>query len=1121
MTRHTLPGCPAYEGLLFNRKLNDYAFLPIASFIPEVSESKLSALKPRPSSPFAASGKGWLGFAATGVLILAASSLGLMTWSHLGWEALQTRGQRVDQLLSNVQIQARQNQVNAERRLSGEADISPQVIEQQCLKVAEAIRELRTLVPASMQDNMKALEDKATLTRLTQAALLDIPARGHVEDLHMALANFEYAATQVQQQWSAAFDAQVRAQRHWDQAGMLAVGSLTVLLMFIITRTRRKHKLTVAALRTREAQLRAFADALPDLAFHFDAQGRYLDIYGNNLKLLGRPPEELIGRALTDVFPESMAKQLLDTLSKTLQTHEPQTMSLAIPMHGQMCYFETRCAAVPDTNEVVWMAWDDSSRREIERRLRHKTRMYDFVSQASQVVARSASPEHLFRHICDVAVNHGRFDHAWVALIDTGPQEGHKPQWRGQASASKGTPLPASLDFYLPEVSAHSDGLSVGLFQGQIFRTRGLPCTEQSPQWIQAAVTAGTKGCVVIPLRRDNALVGHLFLLGRRVSDDDPEELSLFEALSLDLSFALSNLHHKAIHAQDQERMRLHAAALESAHEGMIVLDSNQHLVSINRAFTKLTGYTEADVLGHRPEFLLSQHSQETITRVVAQLRRYGEWEDEVSFQCKDGHTLMIKLSISAVRSSDGQATHFVGMFTDITTLKETEARLARMAHFDQLTELPNRVMLHERLQHAIDLAQRHQTQLGIVFIDLDNFKTVNDGLGHAAGDSLLRQVAKRLRQRVRQEDTLGRLSGDEFLLVLEQLNQPQQAAQVASAILETLNQPFTLDGGQQVYVRASIGISMFPNDGETASELIRNADAAMYESKRNGRNSFHFYTEAFTALATNRLKLETRLRQAIAKGGFELHYQPILDLHSRHIVAIEALVRLLPALDEDGHALPPMSPAQFIPVMEETGMITALGEWVVRAACQQGKAWLDEGLDFGRIAINLSPAEIRRGGVVARLARVLQDTGLAPDRLEIEITESGLMESGVGAERFLQALHELGVYLSIDDFGTGYSSLAYLKRFPVHQLKIDRSFVQDLPGNDSDCQLVGTMITMAHGLHMKVVAEGVEMSDQEAFLASRGCDRVQGYLYSRPMPAQQIASLLGNTHTGTSWAPI
>ncbi len=645
------------------------------------------------------------------------------------------------------------------------------------------------------------------------------------------------------------------------------------------------------------------------------------------------------------------------------------------------------------------------------------------------------------------------------------------------------------------------------MHEGSIFHTADLAQVPNRPAWADAALRAGLAGCAIIPLRRDQVLMGHLFLLDTHLNAQDQDEKALFEDVASDLGFALTNLHREAQREGTEERIRLHAAALESTRDGMVVFTRDKVLVSINPAFTDITGYTEEDIVGLTPEFLFPENPFEVINDIRQGLLTQANWQGEVWSQRKSGELFMTKLSVSSVRNPSGKPSHFVCVLTDITLLKQTEERLAHMAHFDTLTDLPNRALIHERLAHAINLAQRHHTLVGVVFVDLDNFKTVNDGLGHAAGDSLLRQVAQRLKLRVRQEDTLGRLGGDEFILVLEHLRHPQQAAHVAQAILNTLNEPFNLEGGQQVYVRASIGISMYPDDSTDAAELIRDADAAMYESKRRGRNSFSFYTEAFTSDATNRLQLETRLRRAVEHSEFVLHYQPLVRLGDRRVIALEALVRLKTpegAMD----CLPAIGPDQFIPVMEDTGMIVALGEWVLYEACRQGKAWLDAGLDFGRLSVNLSPSEVRRGGVVERVSRILNRTGLPAERLELEITESGLMESNVGAEQFLHMLHALGVSLSIDDFGTGYSSLAYLKRFPVHQLKIDRSFIQDLPGNSSDAQLVTTMISLAHGLNLTVVAEGVEMPDQEAFLSNLGCDVAQGYLFSRPVPPLQIEAL-------------
>jgi diguanylate cyclase (GGDEF)-like protein/PAS domain S-box-containing protein len=763
-----------------------------------------------------------------------------------------------------------------------------------------------------------------------------------------------------------------------------------------------------------------------------------------------------------------------------------------------------------------------TARRQTERRLKRKTRMYDFLSHAHKAIVRSDNRATLLERMCQVAVQHGQFRKAWVALLTTDSGIKTTCELRCAAQAGDERPSHASLSFILPSQadSPHlnnTSSLVTALRFGLTFRTsrlQDLSTHGDLPDWVTEAVSAGTPGCVLVPLHCEQTLIGHLLLLGRRVDDTDTDEFGLFEDLSKDLSFALTNLHREALRDQAEERIRLHAAALESTRDGMMVLGGDKALVSVNPAFTTLTGYAEDEVIGLTPEFLLTDQADEFLIALRFHLRHHADWQGEVWFKHRNGTPFMTQLSVAAVHSTHGEPSHFVGVFTDITQLKETEQRLARMAHFDPLTGLPNRVLIHQRISHAISLAQRHCSLVGVLFMDLDNFKTVNDGLGHAAGDSLLRLVAQRLRQKVRQEDTLGRLAGDEFLLVLENLSHPQQAAHVATAILETLKQPFTLDAGQQVYVRASIGISMYPDDGLDETALIRNADAAMYESKRRGRNHFCFYTEAFTADATRRLQMETLLRRAVEHREFTLHFQPMVRMSDRKVIAVEALVRLnargLHTTGSDCHDLAfTFSPDEFIPVMEDTGMIASLSDWVIGEACAQGRLWLDAGLDFGRVAVNLSPSEIRRGGVVERLAEILERTQLPPQHLEIEITESGLMESGIGAEQFLQQLHQLGVFLTIDDFGTGYSSLAYLKRFPVQQLKIDRSFVQDLPGNDSDSQLVSTMISMAHGLRLHVVAEGVEMPDQEAFLNSLGCDVAQGYLYSRPVPAHQIALML------------
>jgi len=867
---------------------------------------------------------GRFGPLALSVGALAAISMGLIAWSHLGWNRLQQQAHAFDTHLSAARFEAKQAQWLLEAVPVPSAAAQPAPLTAPLTRAHNALAALEPHAPEAVRKPLSLLQTQV-IAALRQAETAPHDARGMTE----AIAAMDQALGATSTQWEQTLERATRDQHHLDRINVALVGGITLLLLVLMGRAHRQREVAIGKVKAREAQLSAFAEALPDLAFRMDSEGRYLDIYGNNLPLLGRPAHELIGRRLSDLFPPDMAQRFLGILQQTLGTRSTQTTTFNITINQTLRHFDSRCAPVGDTDQVVWMIWDITGRRQTERRLRRKTRMYDFLSHVNQAIVRSDDQGTLLIRVCRVAVQHGQFRKAWVALFDADtPVALHCV-----AEAGDERPLRHSLSFALDATAQPDNPMDAALRQGQTFRTgdmRALPSSGTTPAWLDEAVAAGTPGCVIVPLRREQALIGHLLLLGRRLDDTDADELGLFEDLSSDLSFAVTNLHREALRDQAEERIRLHAAALESTRDGMMVFDSDRALVSINPAFTALTGYNEHEVIGRTPEFLLTDAPDEFIVQLRETLMSYGSWQGEVWFRHRDGDPFMTKLSVAAVHSVQGEPSHFVGVFTDITQLKQTEERLARMAHYDPLTELPNRVLIRQRLAHAINLAQRHHTLVGVVFIDLDNFKTVNDGLGHAAGDSLLKQVAQRLRQRVRQEDTLGRLAGDEFVLVLEHLRHPQQAAHVATAILETLNQPFTLDGGQQVYVRASIGISMYPDDGQDESELVRNADAAMYESKRRGRNNFSFYTQAFTTEATLRLQMETLLRRAVEHSEFTLHYQPMVRLSDRKVIALEALVRLNTAgqhtAGTHGGSVT-LSPNQFIPVMEDTGMITSLSE--------------------------------------------------------------------------------------------------------------------------------------------------------------------------------------------------
>jgi diguanylate cyclase (GGDEF)-like protein/PAS domain S-box-containing protein len=555
---------------------------------------------------------------------------------------------------------------------------------------------------------------------------------------------------------------------------------------------------------------------------------------------------------------------------------------------------------------------------------------------------------------------------------------------------------------------------------------------------------------------------------------------------------------------KSEARLRQSAKVFDSTTDGVTITDAAANIIAINRAFTEITGYTEAEVLGRNPRLLKSGRHDESFYQSVWQsLAQTGSWSGEIWNRKKNGEIYPEWLTISGVTNGDGRLTNYVGVFADISQIKQSEAKLERLAHYDPLTDLPNRLLFNARLEHAIRHAERNGTLLALLFIDLDRFKTVNDGLGHPAGDRMLREVAQRLSHCVRAEDTVARLGGDEFVIVLEGLDTTTPATVLADKLLVTLTRPFGLEG-QEVFIGASIGISTYPADGTDTTTLLKNADAAMYRSKEDGRNTYRFYDAEMTRSARERLVLETNLRQAIAQQEFVLHYQPQVDVASGEMVGVEALVRW----DHPVSGL--ISPIRFIPLAEENGLILPLGEWVLFTACAQARAWHETaGMPPLTMAVNLSPRQFRQEKLAEHVRAVLDATGLPPARLELEITESALMDNADQAVATLRALKDLGIQISMDDFGTGYSSLAQLKRFPIDKLKIDQSFMRGIPHDQSDMEIVATIIAMARNLHLKVLAEGVETEAQLAFLQIHGCDTYQGYHRSRPLPARALEAWL------------
>ncbi|MFQ5618759.1 MAG: putative bifunctional diguanylate cyclase/phosphodiesterase, partial [Rhodospirillales bacterium] len=447
--------------------------------------------------------------------------------------------------------------------------------------------------------------------------------------------------------------------------------------------------------------------------------------------------------------------------------------------------------------------------------------------------------------------------------------------------------------------------------------------------------------------------------------------------------------------------------------------------------------------------------------------------------------------------------------FIDVTKQKQVEEQIRRQANYDSLTGLPNRMLFLDRMKQAIVSVRRNKGLLALLFIDLDRFKVVNDTLGHVVGDRLLQEAAKRLQASVREVDTVARLGGDEFTIVLQDIAKAEDAAMVANKVIDSLGKPFLLDG-HEAFIGASIGITIFPADGDDATTLLRNADVAMYRAKDAGRNEYRFFTNAMDAQALNRMSLENDLRYALERKQLFVHYQPIVEFQSERVINAEALLRWR----HPTRGL--VAPDTFIPLAEETGLIKSLGEWVLRTACAQARAWRDMDLPVFGMSVNLSSGQLKRGFTKDTVATVLEETGLSPDLLTFEITESLIMEDAEEAITYLHAIREMGVGLSIDDFGTGYSSLSYLKRLPVNSVKIDRSFVHDVTVDPEDASLADAIIALAHNLGLKVIAEGVETKEQLDFLRTRGCDLYQGYYFAKPMTAKEFQKRM---RTG-QWSP-
>ncbi len=612
-------------------------------------------------------------------------------------------------------------------------------------------------------------------------------------------------------------------------------------------------------------------------------------------------------------------------------------------------------------------------------------------------------------------------------------------------------------------------------------------------QAVEAAIReAGQNQVFSVAYRLRDARGEWKWVLDRAMEIRTRDGESLIEGIAKDITDLKRN----------EEQIRKLSQAVEQSPSSITITDLGGNIVYVNQAFLDKTGYLQDEVLGKNPRLLQSGKTpRSTYDDLWIHLMAGRSWQGEFINRKKNGEEYDVSVLISPIRDAQGRTTGYLSIKNDVTEKKRTEEQLSYLAHFDQLTGLPNRVLLQDHFNYALHMAERAMEPMAVMFLDLDHFKDVNDTLGHSIGDRLLVEVSRRIQQGLRAVDTVSRLGGDEFIFILPGCD-ANGAAQVADKLMETIAAPCWI-GPHELVITPSIGIAMYPEDGQDMETLSQNADAAMYQAKQGGRNGYRFFTQAMQVHSARNLRLSNDLRQALARRQLAVHYQPQISLEDGRVVGVEALLRW------NHPELGPVPPAEFVPIAEDIGLIVPIGEWVLRTAAAQMKDWLERGFPAMTVAVNLSAVQFRHARLLESVSDILAAVKLPPDLLELELTEAVAMGDPAAAVAVMKGLHERGVRLSIDDFGTGYSSLSYLKRFRISRLKIDQSFVRDVPDDPEDNAIVTTVISLARSLGLRTVAEGVETERQVAFLKEQGCDEVQGYYYSKPLPVAELEAFL------------
>lgn len=756
----------------------------------------------------------------------------------------------------------------------------------------------------------------------------------------------------------------------------------------------------------------------------------------------------------------------------------------------------------PGSERFAIVARDISAQKEAAGSLQRLNRIYRLFGKCGQAIQSVRDENELLASVCELITGIGGYRFAQISLIVPGAEQKLQPvAWSGDERATASE----LVVFWDPDHERGGSPCGVAVRTGRSVVGHDLDNGEKYAPWRPVIRRLGLRSVLAIPLQHGTGSFGVLSIYCEQENRFEAQEVQLLEDIARQLSQALHTLRVEKARAEAEARLRLFSGAIEATLDGVMLTDAlrpDHPIIYINPAFTQITGWEAEEVIGRSGRMLvadLEQPGLETIRRI---LRSRGAGHALLRCVRRDGSLFWNELHVAPVCSEAQEVTHYVSVISDVSDRIQRENQLAHLATHDPLTGLANRTLLNDRLRQAIARAVRDERMVGVMLIDLDRFKQINDVLGHGAGDVLLHMVATRLRAVALESDTVARLGGDEFVLLLSDLDRREDVARTAELLLEHLSAPFLIDD-EELCVTLSIGAAIFPDDATDPENLLRLADLAMYEVKESGRNAFRSFSPEMGAHSQQQMVLENDLRRVLERDELVLHYQPKADLYSGQLAGVEALLRW----QHPEHGLIP--PARFIPLAEEIGMIVPIGVWVLREACRQARAWQMQGLPPLRVAVNLSPRQFNEPNLVEQIGEILTTTGLDPSWLELEVTESLVMANPEAAADYLRRLKKMGISLAMDDFGTGYSSLGYLRRFPFDVLKIDRSFVQNITTEPDDALIAVAVIAMAHSLKLHVVAEGVEDERQMRYLRAHLCDQIQGYLFSPPLPPDEATAFL------------